>query len=166
MQPGHRAARLTPVTNLPKISSNSGRLTEIDTLRAERAFTKQFLKFSELVRGGPKQAQEVGLGEWPTARPVPIREDTKVPQALGGPPGLVEVPEKLPIDPPDGGDGRVDEDAPREDEEPPIDPLALSLSSPVLLSAGAPPQAEPPHGAAPLDPMLQEILQAVAWGGD
>lgn len=45
-----------------------------------------------------------------------------------------------------------------------IDPLALSLSSPMPLLGAAAPEAGATSRA--LDPMVQEILQAVAWGGD
>lgn len=119
------------------------------------ALTKNFIKFSELLspRTLPERIQE--WAEQPAHVGVSIRDHQRA-----GSDATARDPERQ------DSEARTIQEA-EGGAEALVDPLELALCNPALGLANHPPEgAGGPRGVLSLDPLVTELVRAVAWGGD
>lgn len=143
--------------NLPPTGLLLGLKASDGSHPAATNLTRDFSRFSELLRSSTFRPIGGSSGDGPELPPVPIWDDRR-----GLEPGSSEL---VP------GPGQAAKDLAGSDEDKffessSVDPLQLHLSIPV---GGAPsPATESPsqRGAAWVDLLAAELVRAVAWGGD
>jgi len=135
---------------IPPSSGTLGPSADRPHTASVRGLSKEFMNFGELMMRCVGGLPEDGAVTGPDLRSVPGRDDRE--------PGEASHPEVTPqsVD-------RELEGSAKESEAGVLDPLELALSKP---SFGLTPPTPTARGGLLLDPLVGELVRAIAWGGD